>query len=574
VSYWSAVNDFREARRRAAMEQIMARLTGRTAELLSYDEVRAKLKAGSSKQVGLRDIPLDAIVGSVGRYTDFTRSFLPRQDSDRGRWARVQMAITDLTGVPPIEVYQIGDVYFVRDGNHRVSVARQFDAPTIQAYVTEVRTRVPLTPDVQPDDLILKAEYVDFLERTRLDEARPQADLSVTVPGQYDKLLEHIAVHRYFMGLDQERDISYQEAVVHWYDKFYIPVVRVIRERGVLCEFPERTETDLYLWVLEHRGALEEALGWEPDTAAAAADMAAQSSPRPRRVVARVGERILDAIMPDGLETGPPPGQWREERLSAWRRDRLFADILVPISGDEMGWQAQDQALEVARREDAQLRGLHISASEAQQATDAERVVQEEFDRRCQDADVPGNLVLAYGKVSRLICERARWADLVVVSLSHPPGSQVMSRLGSGFRALLLRCSTPVLTVPGACSPLSRALLAYDGSPKAEEALFVATYVAGRWGIPLVVVSVQETSHTAEEAVDRVQDYLASRRVQATFVRERGPAGDVILGAARDHGCDLILMGGYGHSPVVEVMLDSAVNRVLRESQWPVLICR
>jgi nucleotide-binding universal stress UspA family protein len=573
VSYWSAVKDFREARRRAAMEQIMARLTGRTAELLSYDEVRAKLKANTGRHVGLRDIPLDAIVGSVGRHSDFTRSFLPRQDSDQGRWARVQMAVTDLAGVPPIEVYQIGDVYFVRDGNHRVSVARQLDAPTIQAYVTEIHTRVPLTPDVQPDGLILKAEYADFLERTRLDEIRPQADLSVTVPGQYDKLLEHIAVHRYFMGLDQERDISYQGAIGHWYDTFYVPVVRVIRERGILREFPERTETDLYLWVLEHRTALEEALGWEPDTAAAAADLAAQSSRRPRRVVARVGERFLDAITPDGLETGPPPGQWREERL-AQRKDRLFADILVPVSGDEIGWQAQDQALEIARREDVRLRGLHVSPSEAQKETDTARAVQEEFDRRCQEADVPGKLGFAYGKVSRLICERARWTDLVVLSLGHPPRSQPMTRLGSGFRTLLLRCSTPVLTVPGVCSPLSRALLAYDGSPKAEEALFVATYLAGRWGIPLVVVSVPEKSCAAEEAVARVQDYLTSCRVQATFVRERGPAGEVILGTARDHGCDLILMGGYGHNRVVEVVLGSAVDRVLRESQWPVLICR
>ena len=574
MSYFSAVKDFREARRRAAIEQIMARLTGRTTKLLSYDEVRAKLKAGTSRDVGLRDISLDAIVGSVGRYSDFTRSFLPRHDSDRGRWARVQMAVTDLAGVPPIEVYQIGDVYFVRDGNHRVSVARQFDAPTIQAYVTKIDTRVPLTPDVQPDDLILKAEYADFLERTRLDEVRPQADLGVTVPGQYDKLLEHIAVHRYFMGLDQERDIPHREAVVHWYDELYAPVVRVIRERGILREFPERTETDLYLWVLEHRSALEESLGWEPDTAAAAADLAAQSSPRPRRVVARVGERILSAVTPDELETGPPPGQWREERLIAWQKDRLFADILVPVSGDEMGWQAQDQALEVARREDAQLRGLHVSPSEAQKATDAARAVQAEFDRRCQDADVPGKLVFAYGKVSRLICERARWADLVVVSLAHPPGSQPISRLGSGFRTLLLRCSTPVLSVPGVCSPLSRALLAYDGSPKAAEALFVATYLAGRWEIPLIVVSVPEKSRAAEEAVAGVQDYLASCEVQAKFVRERGPADEAILGTARDHSCDLILMGGYAHSPVVEVVFGSVVDRVLRESQWPVLICR
>src|SRR5690606_41196661 len=111
------------------------------------------------------------------------------------------------------------------DGNHRVSVARSMGATHIQAYVTEVRTRVPLTPDIKPDDLIIKAEYADFLEKTRLDELRPEANLQVTVPGKYEILLEHIAVHRYFMGIDFDREIPYKEAVAHWYDEVYMPLV-------------------------------------------------------------------------------------------------------------------------------------------------------------------------------------------------------------------------------------------------------------------------------------------------------------------------------------------------------------
>ena len=166
-----ALNDFNRARGRAIVETVMARLTGKSIDLLSYEDVSQKLKAEGRADRGLRDIPLDAIVGSVGRYTDFTRSFLPRSDASKHRWARVEAAAGDLAGLPPIEVYQIGDAYFVLDGNHRVSVARQSNAKFIQAYVTEVRTKVPLTPDVQPDDLILKAEYAGFLVRTRLREA-------------------------------------------------------------------------------------------------------------------------------------------------------------------------------------------------------------------------------------------------------------------------------------------------------------------------------------------------------------------------------------------------------------------
>jgi nucleotide-binding universal stress UspA family protein len=121
---------------------------------------------------------------------------------------------------------------------------------------------------------------------------------------------------------------------------------------------------------------------------------------------------------------------------------------------------------------------------------------------------------------------------------------------------------------------LRRTLLAYDGSPKAKEALFVATYLAERWTTPVVVVSVPESRHDADKAIREAQDYLKRGDAEATFVQARGPAGDAILRTAADHGCDLILMGGYGHSPVVEVIVGSTVDQVLRESQCPILVCR
>jgi nucleotide-binding universal stress UspA family protein len=569
-----AVRDFHRARRQAALETIMARLTGKSVDLLSYEDVRQKLKAREGGTRRLRDIPLDAIVGSVGRYTDFTRGFLPRQGGTQERWAKVQVAATGLVGLPPIEVYQIGEAYFVLDGNHRVSVARQLGATHIQAYVNEVRARVPLSPDVQPDDLILKAEYADFLERTCLDELRPEADLNVTVPGQYQALEEHIEVHRYFMGLEQEREIPYEEAVGHWYDEVYLPVVQVIRERGILRDFPGRTETDLYLWLSEHRVALKEELGWEIRPEAAAADLAAQLSPRPQRVVARVGEKILDAVTPDGLKAGPAPGQWREEELEACEYDRLFADILVPVSGEELSWQALKQALEVARREEARLYGLHVVPSEAQRESAEAQAVQAEFNRRCQAAGIPGELAVVVGGMARKICERARWMDLVIVHLAHPPASQPVVKLSSGFRTLIRRCARPVLAVPGASSHLNRVLLAYDGSPKADEALFIATYLSCRWGITLVVVTVIETGRTTSETLERAQRYLETHGVEATFVKEGGPVAEAILKTAEERDSDLIIMGGYGFSPVLEVVLGSAVDQVLRTSGQPMLICQ
>jgi nucleotide-binding universal stress UspA family protein len=341
-----------------------------------------------------------------------------------------------------------------------------------------------------------------------------------------------------------------------------------------LRDFPGRTETDLYLWVSEHRAALEHALGWEIGHETAATDLAAQLSPRLQRIIARLGEKILDAVTPDGFKAGPPPGQWREEQLEACQYDRLFADILVPVSGEEISWNALEQALEVARREGARLRGLHLVPSEAQRDSAEAQAVQAEFNRRCEAAGIPGRLATEVGEVARKICERVRWTDLVVVNLAHPPAPEPIARLSSGFRTLIRRCARPVLAVPGAPSHLSRALLAYDGSPKADEALFIATYLSCRWNITLVVVTVIETGRATAETLARAQRYLETHGAQATFVKEGGPVAEAMLKTAEEHGSDLIIMGGYGFSPVLEVVLGSAVDQVLRTSRQPMLICR
>jgi nucleotide-binding universal stress UspA family protein len=117
-------------------------------------------------------------------------------------------------------------------------------------------------------------------------------------------------------------------------------------------------------------------------------------------------------------------------------------------------------------------------------------------------------------------------------------------------------------------------LLAYDGSPKAEEALFVATYLTVRWDIPLVVVTVIEMGRTTSDTFLRAQRYLEERGKEATFIKDYGSVPHVIVRTAEAQDCDLIIMGGYGFSPVMEIVLGSAVDEVLRTSRHPVLICR
>lgn len=251
-----AARDFQAARMNAFWQEIWAFLTRRSIDLLRFEEVKQRLRLRDERYLGLREVELDKIVGSVGRYKDFTRSFLPRTNAIRSRWQRLDAMARGPEGFPPIEVYKIGDAYFVIDGNHRVSVARQLGAKTIEAFVTELPTPVPVDASISPDDLLIKEGYADFLRDTNLVTLRPNSNVILTEPDRYRQLIEHIRVHRYFMGLDLKHPVSWEEAVASWYDNVYRPMVELIRKSGVLEFFPGRTEADLYAWLIKHQEAL------------------------------------------------------------------------------------------------------------------------------------------------------------------------------------------------------------------------------------------------------------------------------------------------------------------------------
>jgi nucleotide-binding universal stress UspA family protein len=217
---------------------------------------------------------------------------------------------------------------------------------------------------------------------------------------------------------------------------------------------------------------------------------------------------------------------------------------------------------------------LHVVSSEAELESESALAVQAEFNRRCEEAGVPGKLAIASGKTSSQICARSRWTDMVILSLEHPPPPKVLGRLGSGFRSILRRCAGPVLAVPGQVSSLNHALLAYDGSPKAEEALFVATYLVGRWHISLTILTVSKSARAAEKTQAPAQAYLTQHGIQARFVQRDGPVAPRILKAAQDNRSDFIIMGGYGRRAVTEVTLGSVVGEALRTSRQPILICQ
>jgi hypothetical protein len=254
-----ARHDFQRARFKAFVNRLWGTLSGQPTTLLSYDEIKEKLHIGGPIYRGVQTVRVDQIAGSLNRYHEFDRVFLPARDTLAPRWQSVNCAFYQEISLPPVVLYKVGQVYFVVDGHHRVSVAREQGQIYIEAEVRECATRVNLTPDVRLEDLEILGTKVNFLERTSLDSLRPDASIKVTIPDGFDRMLEHIAVHRYFMGIDWKRDISEEEAVTHWYDTVYMPVIQVIRDTDILKEFPGKTEGDLYLWVQDHQHVLVEA---------------------------------------------------------------------------------------------------------------------------------------------------------------------------------------------------------------------------------------------------------------------------------------------------------------------------
>ena len=303
--------EFQQARRRAFWHRVVHFLEGRPPErLLSFEEVYGKLHPGNQSYRGIASVEVAKIVGSVGRYRDFDRAFLPLQDHTSDRWKSIAKAYREGRALPPVKLYKIGDAYFVRDGHHRVSVARDQGARYIDAEVIECRTRVPITPDLTEKELDLKAEYEEFLEATDLDRLRPDQEILLTTNGAYKILLEHIAVHRYFLGLERGEGIPWPEAVLSWYDHLYRPIVEIIRQQHILQEFPGRTEADLYLWIIEHHYFLKEERG-QVDFAEAAHDFADQYSQRPLKKVLRTVRNLVEDVaesMPlvTDVETGMP----------------------------------------------------------------------------------------------------------------------------------------------------------------------------------------------------------------------------------------------------------------------------
>jgi hypothetical protein len=290
-----ARQDAERIRNKAFWNQVIHKFTGSPNTLLSFDEVKQLYPAPESYS-GVKSIPIEGIVGSVDRYKDFDHYFLPRFGLPLDRWVRVRRARLEGLELPVIQVYKVGELYFVKDGHHRVSVAKDEGQHYIDAEIIELQVKSDPHPGDSMKDLIIKSEYDKFLEETQLHKLRPNhVEIHFSVTGRYDILLEHIRTHQYFLGSQYQRPFTWDEAVLSWYDTLYFSLVEKITQHRVLKRFPGRTQADLYIWMMDHHHYLRQELG---------RDVGFESTVRD----------YVDDYAPDWLSR-----VW--QRLSQWRRE-------------------------------------------------------------------------------------------------------------------------------------------------------------------------------------------------------------------------------------------------------------
>lgn len=259
-----AKSDFNKARSKAFFLKLFNIFAPENYRLLSFDEVRNLIKPKNISYQGLKTVPINLIVGSEGRYRDFNRIFLPKHDMLRRRWEGIDKAHLKEIILPPVKLYEIGGVYFVSDGNHRVSVAKLKGMEYIDAEVILLKTEIKLKPDMTQEDIkekLVKYEKKEFFKNKDIKEIIDQDKLNFTAVGRFDEILVHIEVHKYFINMGYEKEISFKEAVKSWYDKLFLPVYNIAIEENLLSRFPGRTAADLYVWIVKHWDELKKKYG-------------------------------------------------------------------------------------------------------------------------------------------------------------------------------------------------------------------------------------------------------------------------------------------------------------------------
>ena len=261
---FQAQEDFVKARNKAWVNDLQNLMNPDKKKLLSFNDVKKILKPQNEVYAGLKVVPIKKIVGSEGRYNDFDNHFLPRSNELKQRWMNVDEAHLSNVVLPPIQLYELGGLYFVRDGNHRVSVAKAQGVEFIDAEVTSLQSEIQLPATVQQNTLleaVITYEKRVFYSETHFGDLTDCWDLDFTATGRYDVIYNHILVHKYFINEQQSSEIAFTDALVSWYTTVYLPVIAVIEKYRLLADFKNRTKSDIYVWVVKHWDRLKQKNG-------------------------------------------------------------------------------------------------------------------------------------------------------------------------------------------------------------------------------------------------------------------------------------------------------------------------
>jgi hypothetical protein len=263
-----ARDDFVRARRRASWAKAIARLSGRPGDidlLLPYDEVVAALGPREIVPLGLQTVELDTIVGSTDRVGGFDRRFRPTSGVSRERFERLAAAVRRGESFPPVDLYRVGKLHFVRDGHHRVAVAQALDWKIVPAYVTEVRTAIPAAADLTISDLPRKSSQRVFSERVPLPDDKRDV-IRLRLANDYMLLAEGVEAWAFRYMQQKGEFADRREAARLWLEEEYEPVVRLLRDEDLIAELaeddPGLTDAEAYLRFSEQRYRLLRTHDW------------------------------------------------------------------------------------------------------------------------------------------------------------------------------------------------------------------------------------------------------------------------------------------------------------------------
>ena len=260
----TAEDDFTRARNKALFNEIQHFLSPEEVSLISLNDVKQLLKPTAETYVGMKIVPIEKIVGSEGRYNDFDNHFFPKSSHLRNRWQHVdEAAIKDII-LPPIKVYEISGLYFVRDGNHRVSVAKSRGTEFIDAEVVSLQSEIKLNNPENLQDIIkqiINYEKRLFYAETGFGDITDYWCLDFTRTGRYDVIYNHILTHKYYMNQGKEEEVSMEDAVLSWFNTVYLPIVTSVRKCHILHKFPKRTLADMYVWIVRYWDSLKHTFG-------------------------------------------------------------------------------------------------------------------------------------------------------------------------------------------------------------------------------------------------------------------------------------------------------------------------